>query len=462
MRKIILILIVCFASVYSSFSQILFLENFENVELKAGVGNLSSAWTLYNDKNIPSANYSYCDKAWKVIKNGNGKVAVSPSWFQSTNTKADRWMVSPPINLNSQSFPFLCFKAKSVDKIDKENYMIAISQTNTQKKAFTDTLLFVNEASADWTEQCIDLKKYKGANVHLAFILQSSDKYALYIDDIEVLDLCKPIVKLSNLSLPLFVSKSMPISFWALANYKSKDSIQSYTINYSLNNHLIFSSKVLNVEIPTFAQKEIPVQSFQLDTNGVYSFSLWLSDFNGIENTVSDTLTQQIEVTDKNYYGKNTLLECFSSSTCGPCAKANPFIQDAYKTIHQELENQDKFFMLKYQIDVPMPGDPAYTAEGKHQFNKYEGAGVPLLRLNGKSYSVDGNWELLVSDLHSQIQKIWNEKTQFQLKASMQRVQNDYKVEIHIENVGAYSHPVLLYLAFTEDSIFHTPQSNGE
>lgn len=463
MRKIIFIVMGYLGLLLPLHSQVIFLENFETIELNGGVGDLPDNWILYNDNNIPDRDYTYCNKAWKVIQlSGDGKFAVSPSWFKTTNTKADRWMISPEINLPENSSPFLCFKAKSADKMDKETYFVGLSKTDSLKTSFTDTLLWVNKESSNWTEHVLNLESFNGENVNIAFVLRSTDKYALHIDDIEILDLTSPVVKLKNLTIPTLVNKGTEISFNASANFKFKEDIHSYRINYSLNDTLFFSVPVENAKLPNFTQITIPNQMFTLNSNGVYTFKLWLSNFNNITNVHSDTISQQIEATDRTYFWKRTLLECFSSSTCSPCAKVNPYIKQAFENLQKDSATKEQIFILKYQVDVPSPGDPAYTDEAKYRFSYYNANGVPKLFLNGKTYSVGEKWENLESDLRARISKEWVEKTPFNIKASMDRKNSQYKVSISIENVGEYPNPVLLYLAFVEDSIFHPAQTNGE
>lgn len=87
------------------------------------------------------------------------------------------------------------------------------------------------------------------------------------------------------------------------------------------------------------------------------------------------------------------LLEQFTSSTCGPCASANP-------TIIQRLQqNPDKFTAIFYHVGWPTPGnDPMYlhnTADNNARVSYYSVNSVPRSVIDGNYYiGSPGGWSM--------------------------------------------------------------------
>lgn len=79
----------------------------------------------------------------------------------------------------------------------------------------------------------------------------------------------------------------------------------------------------------------------------------------------------------KAQVSKKPLLELFTSSTCPPCAYANPIIDKLLE------ENGGKYSLIKYQMDWPGEGDMYYTAQGGVRKSYYSVSGVPDLYGNG-------------------------------------------------------------------------------
>ena len=71
------------------------------------------------------------------------------------------------------------------------------------------------------------------------------------------------------------------------------------------------------------------------------------------------------------------LFEEFTSSTCGPCAQMNQWLNPLLVT------NADKVVVVKYQMNWPGSGDPYYTAEGGARKGYYGVNSVPEPFVNG-------------------------------------------------------------------------------
>ena len=74
---------------------------------------------------------------------------------------------------------------------------------------------------------------------------------------------------------------------------------------------------------------------------------------------------------------RKVLFEEFTSSTCGPCASMNAWLNPLLAA------NADKVVVVKYQMNWPGSGDPYYTAEGGTRRGFYSVNSVPYPFTNG-------------------------------------------------------------------------------
>ena len=179
---------ILFASAMANAQTSIFTESFEEIEDLQQAG-----WTLYNDSNIPFGTYAATfPDAWNLInwqvESGN-RVATSPSWF-TTPSQADRWLISPPITITSNSIAAVDFFARSHQGSPYDDgFKLKISTTNTEKASFTN-ILTVDHAPnipiIDQTPYTVDLSAYAGQTIYLAWVNDFTNGNLLSIDDIDV------------------------------------------------------------------------------------------------------------------------------------------------------------------------------------------------------------------------------------------------------------------------------------
>lgn len=472
LKKTVLFLLAClFVFPAAVHAQICFQEDFERVPLSNQTGDLPEGWVLYNDNNRPNQEFSYCNQAWKVRLVSGNKVAVSPSWFTSSNTRADRWMITPVIDLKNTIAPALDFDARSYDAGERESYLVMVSTTDSAKTSFTDTLLNISGESGSWMERVADLSEYAGKSIRLAFVQRSKDRYALYIDNIRVQDLSRVHVDLSSLLCPTKVAPDTAFSLSAKARILARETVTSYTVAYKFTlmenpSQTVFDGSK-TVALSGKESSSLKVRAFEVESpvlslseEGSYEVAFWVASVNDNEQIISDTLYASVEVSQQGYFKRNTLLELFSSSTCSPCAKANPWIKKAYEAVYAS-EQAPLLSVVKYQMNIPAPGDPCIIDEGLYRFQVYGGGGVPSMYLNGVKKTPVNGWESFENELLGIIENEFSKSTPFGIEAQMTRDGNTFTVNVSLTNVIAYENAVL-YVVFTEDSLFHSPQSNGE
>jgi hypothetical protein len=168
---------------FTGVSQVnIFTEDFQS--------GIPATWGIRNfDGNAPAAAVSEYTSAWisKVdIDSAANLTASSTSFFSPIGT-ANRWLISPGINLGAYG-NFVSWRARSHDPSYPDNYLVLVSKTDTAIASFTDTVGYIIQEYATWTERTSDLSALGLDNqtVYLAFIIQTEDGFKLYIDDVKV------------------------------------------------------------------------------------------------------------------------------------------------------------------------------------------------------------------------------------------------------------------------------------
>ena len=154
-------------------------DNFTLARLDDGVA--------YNTNIFPN------NEAWSIFTGSPSEgvfpigtqCAASQSWFSSGTGAANRWMITPPIELGAEAM--LQWDARAYEEGFPDGYVVRLSNTNNTTGSFTHTLLTIPEENAEWTNRVIDLSAYIGDTVYIAFIQNSDDMNILLIDNINIL-----------------------------------------------------------------------------------------------------------------------------------------------------------------------------------------------------------------------------------------------------------------------------------
>ena len=142
-----------------------------------------------NDGLQPDAAVAEFTEAWISVadpENTLDMVAGSTSFFSPVG-QADRWLITPPLNLGSFG-NFISWNAKSHDASFPDDYLVLVSTTDATFSSFVDTVGSVNEEFSEWTSRTVDLSDegYNDQTIYVAFVNRTNDGFKLYIDDILV------------------------------------------------------------------------------------------------------------------------------------------------------------------------------------------------------------------------------------------------------------------------------------
>ncbi len=148
-------------------------------------------WTIIkNDSYTENSTVSEFSPGWITIAdpaNSNDSAAAATSYF-TTNGKASRWLISPPITIGTYG-NYLKWKARSFDPSYPDTYQVLVSTTDTQIASFDDTISRVVLEWEEWTEREVNLSEQGYANgetIHLAFVLETTGGFKLLLDSIHV------------------------------------------------------------------------------------------------------------------------------------------------------------------------------------------------------------------------------------------------------------------------------------
>jgi hypothetical protein len=114
-------------------------------------------------------------------------VAGSTSFFQPVD-RADRWLISPEIQLGSTGNVLQWF-ARSHDPSFPDSYRVMVAtNAGTEVQDFQDTVAVIaNEFPSGLTRK-FSLNKFDGQSVRIAFVNQTFNGFKLYVDSILVME----------------------------------------------------------------------------------------------------------------------------------------------------------------------------------------------------------------------------------------------------------------------------------
>jgi hypothetical protein len=150
---------------------------------------------------------------------------------------------------------------------------------------------------------------------------------------------------------------------------------------------------------------------------------------------------------------RNTFLEVFTSSTCGPCVAGNAKFQAVLPTI-------DNYTVVKYQMSWPGSGDPYYNAQGglaRRQF--YSVNSVPRME-------IDGQWDQNASSFTRSIFQTYNGvEAHLELtinEATYNPTTKEISVDVDVVSDEDYGSGYTLMMAVVENLTTGNVGSNGE
>lgn len=349
-----------------------FSENFEGVALSSGVGNVPSGWTLHNvDGRTPATSVNFMGSdAWKVRSVNGTKAAVSTSWYSPAGA-SDDWMVTPAITIPASGNIFLKFKEFAPDPNYPDGYQVYISTTGTAVADFTGSAaLTVNGAnSAELTTKLVDLSAYYGQTIYIAFRNNSNDRFLLYIDDVEVLDLPNYDAKLEYITLPRYGVINTNSNLVLRVNNLGAQTITSLNVDW--NDGTAHSATISGLNITpgnsanvthttpvnysTIEEKTINISIDQVNGN---------ADANPADNTGSTLFNSTSSAP-----ARAVVIEEGTGTWCGWCPRGAVAMEYMYNNYASQgfigiaVHNQDPMMVTEYDNGANFSGYPSCNAD---------------------------------------------------------------------------------------------------
>ncbi len=232
------------------------------------------------------------------------------------------------------------------------------------------------------------------------------------------------------------------------------NAVNSYDINYSVNNGPVLSANMTGAahQIPGYGEEWFIHDSLWTPPDtGVYYLKFWATNINGgnDQNNSNDTMYKTIEVSTA-FTPKMRLFEEFTSSTCLDCNDANVNL----KSVLDLYPSQ--FALIKYPMNYPDAGDPYYTVEGGARRTYYGVDSLPDMFVHGN---------VVVDPLYLdtfQFDNLWN-KSYMMINPTHTRSGNTFTVTASVLPFQTFNQGTLvLRFAVVENTTTQNVGTNGE
>ncbi|NNC94480.1 MAG: PKD domain-containing protein [Chitinophagales bacterium] len=311
-REFIVLTFLLFISVSFSFGQnIVFSENFSGTTIP------SSFLLIKNDTGTVSPDVSDFTDPWIIIDIGSSRMAASTSWYTDNGNgvpQSDNWMITPKMSISQLAT--VKWDARALDPQFPDGYELwvldGVGITNPTAADFLNNGSMVFSVqdppagtgeSSTWISRSIDLFNFGFSNtdVFIAWRNNSTDKYILAVDNIEVIDYFNIDSRLSSIISPtansckLETSESITVEIQNLGT----DPLTSVPVSYSLDlgapitETATFSPALNTFETGTYTF----TNPIDLSMDELYSLDCW-TELNADGNIRNDSLVKIIGSAD--------------------------------------------------------------------------------------------------------------------------------------------------------------------
>ena len=262
-------------------------------------------------------------------QNGGSGVAVTTSDFNNPSVAADRWLVTPRINVPAATpNVVLRWVASSGSRNYPDSYEVLVSTTDSATTSFQNILLGVTENPYN-TIRVLPLAAYGGQTIRIALRDTSTNDYLLFLNSIKIVNLPSEAATISDVEVYEHNNLNEPTIVSGYFTNTGFDTLNSFTLNYSVNGGAPVTTPVTQLGLPSqqtgYYSHPTP---FNPSTAGTYTISVWFSGLNGT-GTNSDTVSTTIFFYPKVAgLVKNVLVEEFTGAWCGYCPAGAYYIRD--------------------------------------------------------------------------------------------------------------------------------------
>ena len=232
------------------------------------------------------------------------------------------------------------------------------------------------------------------------------------------------------------------------------DVITSYDVTYTIDGgaasavYSVTGANILNGATADFTHD---VQA-DLTTPDTYTVEVTISNVNGgTEPDLTNNVLSKDITTVSQFIQKKVLHEVLTSSTCAPCAVANPVIDGVVFE-----NNEDKSTLIKYQVSWPGAGDPYHNQESANRVSYYGTSGVPDFWVDGTNNENGVNYSQAKLDAYS------NASANVAISGTASLTGTTMSVDIDYEAFADISGTLVAQVAVIETKTFNNVGTNGE
>jgi len=368
----------------ASYAQTTFLnENFNGTGLPAG-------WTQQT---------AATDGGWKVgantaIQSNSFPIPAFQGNMVGTNddacncNKANEFLITPTIDLAGVTAALLSFDVfygNLTYQGATENLSVRVSTDD----GATFTLVQTIPGLLAWTNRLVDLSAYAGQEIKIGFRYDDGGGwlYGAALDNVKVYE---PVQRdVAGISMPVaeYVLNNTAMNFTGVVQSLGSEQITTMRLNYSVNNGPAVSHVVNGLTVGLTDSYNFSHPTAWTPTAvGTYTIKFWVDQINGNtdQNNANDTITRTTYAA-ASLAQRKVLFEQFTSSTCGPCASADPNIA-SYLNANGVNTPTGKMVAAKYHVNIPSACSGTTTeTQARQQF--YGVNSAPASRLGGNAFA---------------------------------------------------------------------------
>ena len=333
MKKTLLFLVAALTFGMAAQAQTIFSEDFENVTLSSGIGELPTGWTTYSDDltnfyNTQGYDYRVFGNSWCVYNmSGWGNCAFCMTYTMEA-TQVDRWMITPQIAIPETGNYSLVFTVYGSNY--NEKLRVLVSTTGVEKTDFTQTL-FEGELDPGVSNKLLDLSNFSNQNIYIAFQNFTTDGLYTFIDDVEVKVVPANGIAFVSASAPNYAAMNTNFDVTVHPYNDGSAPLTSYDITYTLNNGSEQTVHVTGQNIAPFSTGSYTFTT-SYPTPGPLTVIITLSNPNGVtdadlsDNSGRTSLTIYDPATATQ---RTVLLEHFTTGQCQYCPSGHERLEQA-------------------------------------------------------------------------------------------------------------------------------------
>ncbi len=337
----------------------IFSENFDS--------GLPTTWTVIdNDGNTPnSATANLSSAGWhEVTQSGNGVVG-NTSWYTPAGA-ADDWLITPQIAIPAGATnPYFLYDVRSPDASYPNDYKVLVSTTGTSMSDFTAVTGTLVPTTTSTTNG-VDLSNYAGQSVYIALQDVSNNKFVLFIDNVQVVELESTEISLENVAYNQYVGSPNTQSLSVTVKNNGADDITAYTVNWSYGGN-DYSYNVTGVSL---GFNETHEQDVDLD---IAITAAGATDFT-VDVEVSGDADATNNDSDGTIYGlsevpqKRVVLEEATGTWCGWCPRGAVGLDDIEaaegdNVIGIAVHNGDPMAVAEHDGNMNVSGYPSANGD---------------------------------------------------------------------------------------------------